>query len=135
MTESSDTGIIDSNIDLKPFEQEEKKEQNKQKQITNFHLSKTIEGMLVWYGKKIKLTDEEIEEEIKFDEPDKDLVDNALNPLALKIMEILGLDGDEVLALVMLVSVIAPRMIYIFVHKPKQKKEIEIKEVDKNDNK
>ena len=34
--------------------------------------------------------------EIKFDEPDKDLIDSALNPLISRVVEMLGLDDNEI---------------------------------------
>ena len=83
----------------------------------------------VWYSKKIELTDEQIEVEIKFDEPDKDLIDSALNPLISRVVEMLGLDDNEIFAVVMLITVIAPRILFIFSQKKKEPK----KEVIKNE--
>ena len=94
-----------------------------------FRLSRTLEGLLVWYSKKIELSDEQIESEIKFDEPDKDLIDSALNPLISRVVEMLGLDDNEIFAIVMLITVIAPRILFIL---SQTKKELK-KEVIKNE--
>ena len=137
MIKSDVDGIIDKNIDLSEFNETDKtqpKESTASKtKNVNFRLSRTLEGLLVWYSKKIELTDEQIEVEIKFDEPDKDLIDSALNPLISKAIEMLGLDENEVFALVMVVSVIVPRILFILSQKKKEtKKEIK-KEVIKNE--
>lgn len=133
MVKSDVEGIIDKNIDLAEFNETEKiqsKETNESKiKNVNFRLSRTLEGLLVWYSKKIELTDEQIETEIKFDEPDKDLIDSALNPLISKVVEMMGLDDNEVFAIVMLVTVIAPRILFILSQKKKEPK----KEVIKNE--
>ena len=133
MIKSDVDGIIDKNIDLTEFNetdktQPEKSTASKTKDV-NFRLSRTLEGLLVWYSKKIELTDEQIESEIKFDEPDKDLIDSALNPLISRIVEMLGLDDNEVFAIVMLITVIAPRILFILSQKKKEPK----KEVIKNE--
>ncbi len=136
MTQSDVDGIIDKNVDLTEFNETDKTQPkesgiSKTKNV-NFRLSRTLEGLLVWYSKKIELTDEQIESEIKFDEPDKDLIDSALNPLISKVVEILGLDDNEVFAIVMLITVIAPRILFILSQKKKENKEPE-KEVIKNE--
>jgi hypothetical protein len=133
MIKSDVDGIIDKNIDLTKFRETDKtqpKESTKSKtKDVNFRLSRILEGLLVWYSKKIELTDEQIESEIKFDEPDKDLFDSALNPLISKVVEMLGLDDNEVFAVVMLITVIAPRILFILSQKKKEPK----KEVIKNE--
>ena len=136
MTQSDVDGIIDKNVDLTEFNETDKTQPkesgiSKTKNV-NYRLSRTLEGLLVWYSKKIELTDEQIESEIKFDEPDKDLIDSALNPLISKVVEILGLDDNEVFAIVMLITVIAPRILFILSQKKKENKEPE-KEVIKNE--
>ena len=134
MIKSDVDGIIDKNIDLSEFKDETDKTQPKESTTSktknvNFRLSRTLEGLLVWYSKKIELTDEQIEVEIKFDEPDKDLIDSALNPLISRVVEMLGLDDNEIFAVVMLITVIAPRILFIFSQKKKEPK----KEVIKNE--
>jgi len=133
MIKSDVDGIIDKNIDLTEFSEADKTQpkestENKTKNV-NFRLSRTLEGLLVWYSKKIELTDEQIESEIKFDEPDKDLIDSALNPLISRVVEMLGLDDNEIFAIVMLITVIAPRILFIL---SQTKKELK-KEVIKNE--
>ena len=134
MIKSDVDGIIDKNIDLSEFKDETDKTQPKESTTSktknvNFRLSRTLEGLLVWYSKKIELTDEQIESEIKFDEPDKDLIDSALNPLISRVVEMLGLDDNEIFAIVMLITVIAPRILFIL---SQTKKELK-KEVIKNE--
>ena len=133
MIKSDVDGIIDKNIDLSEFNETDKtqpKESTASKtKNVNFRLSRTLEGLLVWYSKKIELSDEQIESEIKFDEPDKDLIDSALNPLISRVVEMLGLDDNEIFAIVMLITVIAPRILFIL---SQTKKELK-KEVIKNE--
>ena len=133
MIKSDVDGIIDKNIDLSEFNETDKtqpKESTASKtKNVNFRLSRTLEGLLVWYSKKIELTDEQIESEIKFDEPDKDLIDSALNPLISRVVEMLGLDDNEIFAVVMLITVVAPRILFIFSQQKKEPK----KEVIKNE--
>ena len=133
MIKSDVDGIIDKNIDLTEFN-ETNTTQPKESGISktksvNFRLSRILEGLLVWYSKKIELTDEQIESEIKFDDPDKDLIDSALNPLISRIVEMMGLDDNEVFAIVMLITVIVPRILFILSQKKKEPK----KEVIKNE--
>ena len=133
MIKSDVDGIIDKNIDLSEFNETDKtqpKESTASKtKNVNFRLSRTLEGLLIWYSKKIELSDEQIESEIKFDEPDKDLIDSALNPLISRVVEMLGLDDNEIFAVVMLITVVAPRILFIFSQQKKEPK----KEVIKNE--
>ncbi|MEM4066646.1 MAG: hypothetical protein QXV17_07290 [Candidatus Micrarchaeaceae archaeon] len=123
--------IIDSNINLEEesntaIQQNEVKEQKK---ILNFHLSKIIESLLVWIAKKNDIKEEDIENEIKLDIADKDLLDDALNPLISKIIEILGLENTEVFALFAVSTVLIPRIAFILMHKPKKEIKKEIKQI------
>ena len=134
MIKSDIDGVIDKNVDLSEFNETDKTQPeesttSKTKSV-NFRLSRTLEGLLVWYSRKIELTEEQIETEIKFDEPDKDLIDSALNPLISKVIEMMGLDDNEVFAIVMLITVIAPRILFILSQKKKEESE---KEVIKNE--
>ena len=117
MIKSDVDGIIEKNVDLTEFNKADKVESKEstesKKKDVNFRLSRTLEGLLVWYSRKIELTEEQIETEIKFDEPDKDLIDNALNPLVSKLISILGLDDNEIFAIVMLITVFVPRILFI----------------------
>ncbi|MEM0143017.1 MAG: hypothetical protein QXL94_03585 [Candidatus Parvarchaeum sp.] len=130
--------IIDSNINLEE-ETTVNTQQNiekEQKKILNFHLSKIIESLLIWIAKKSDIKEEDIENEIKLDNADKDLLDEALNPLIAKIIEILGLEDTEVFALFAVSTVLVPRIAFILMHKPEKenKKEIkQIKEVKENE--
>ena len=60
MIKSDVDGIIDKNIDLSEFKDETDKTQPKESTTSktknvNFRLSRTLEGLLVWYSKKIEL--------------------------------------------------------------------------------
>ena len=133
MIKSDVDGIIDKNIDLTEFN-ETNTTQPKESGISktksvNFRLSRTLEGLLVWYSRKIELTEEQIETEIKFDEPDKDLIDSALNPIVSKLISILGLDDNEIFAIIMLITVFVPRILFILSQTKKEEpKKDEVKQ-------
>lgn len=130
----STDSIIDTNIDkpelIESTDSDKKPDEDKKDKKVNFRLSRMLESFLIWYSKKVSLTDEQIESEIKFDDPDKDLIDDALNPLISKLIGILGLEDNEVFALLMLVTVIVPRILFIMAQKKKENKtkEVEINE-------
>ncbi|MEM3845942.1 MAG: hypothetical protein QXU98_09595 [Candidatus Parvarchaeota archaeon] len=123
--------IIDSNIDLDEESSAEiqENEVKEQKKILNFHLSKIIESLLIWIAKKNDIKEEDIENEIKLDNADKDLLDDALNPLIAKIIEILGLEDTEVFALFAVSTVLIPRIVFILMHKPKKENKKEILQI------
>ena len=130
----STDSIIDTNIDkpelIESTDSDKKPDEDRKDKKVNFRLSRMLESFLIWYSKKVSLTDEQIESEIKFDDPDKDLIDDALNPLISKLIGILGLEDNEVFALLMLVTVIVPRILFIMSQKKKENKtkEVEINE-------
>ena len=130
----STDSIIDTNIDkpelIESTDSDKKPDEDKKDKKVNFRLSRMLESFLIWYSKKVSLTDEQIESEIKFDDPDKDLIDDALNPLISKLIGILGLEDNEIFALLMLVTVIVPRILFIMAQKKKENKtkEVEINE-------
>ena len=130
----STDSIIDTNINMPELiestDSDKKPDEDKKDKKVNFRLSRMLESFLIWYSKKVSLTDEQIESEIKFDDPDKDLIDDALNPLISKLIGILGLEDNEIFALLMLVTVIVPRILFIMAQKKKENKtkEVEINE-------
>ena len=130
----STDSIIDTNINMPELiestDSDKKPDEDKKDKKVNFRLSRMLESFLIWYSKKENLTDEQIEAEIKFDDPDKDLIDDALNPLISKLIGILGLEDNEIFALLMLVTVIVPRILFIMAQKKKENKtkEVEINE-------
>lgn len=128
--------IIDSNIDLASIEPQTQEQQTekKEKKPINFRLSRIIDQLLTWIAEKRGISKDDVENEVKLDDADKDLMDEALNPLVNKLIEILGIEENQMLALIMLVVVLLPRFIFIFRHS-KSKEKIDKLDKLKNDTK
>ena len=117
-------------------EKEEAEEEGKEEEQTYPFIGKFFDTVLRTLAKKRGMSDEEIEKYIALNEIEMDGINDAFSPLLKKVFEKVGLEGDEIYALITFITLIGSRFILIISFKPKKEekvRDIEGKEVKEND--
>jgi len=117
-------------------EKEEAEEEGKEEEQTYPFIGKFFDTVLRTLAKKRGMSDEEIEKYIALNEIEMDGINDAFSPLLKKVFEKVGLEGDEIYALITFITLIGSRFILIISFKPKKEEKVrnvEGKEVKEND--
>ena len=117
-------------------EKEEAEEEGKEEEQTYPFIGKFFDTVLRTLAKKRGMSDEEIEKYIALNEIEMDGINDAFSPLLKKVFEKVGLEGDEIYALITFITLIGSRFILIISFKPKKEekvRDVEGKEVKEND--
>jgi len=118
-------------------EKEEAEEEGKEEkeQVYPF-IGKFFDTILRTLAQRRGMSDEAIEKYIALNEIEMDGINDAFSPLLKKVFEKVGLEGDEIYALITFITLIGSRFILIISFKPKKEekvRDVEGKEVKEND--
>jgi len=112
-------------------EKEETEEEGKEEkeQVYPF-IGSFFDTILRTIAERRGMPEEEIEKHVRLNEIEIDGINKGLSPVLQKIFEKIGLESDEVYAVITFITLIAPRFVIVFMWKPKKE---EKKEEMKND--
>jgi len=117
-------------------EKEETKEEGEEKEQVYPFIGKFFDTVLRTLAKRRGMSDEEIEKYIALNEIEMDGINDAFSPILKKVFEKVGLTGEEIYALITVITLIGSRFILIISFKPKKEekvRDVEGKEVKEND--
>ena len=117
-------------------EKEKTKEEGEEKEQVYPFIGKFFDTILRTLAQRRGMPDEAIEKYIALNEIEMDGINDAFSPLLKKVFEKVGLEGDEIYALITFITLIGSRFILIISFKPKKEekvRDIEGKEVKEND--
>ena len=109
-------------------EKEEAEEEGKEEEQTYKFIGKFLDTVMRTIAQRRGMSEEEIEKHIAMNEIEMDMANEALSPILKKIFEKLGLESEEIYALITFITLIGSRAIIIISYKPKKEEKKEVKE-------
>jgi len=113
---------------LETEEKEESKEEGEEeKEQTYPFIGKFFDTILRTLAQRRGMPDETIEKYIALNEIEMDGINDAISPILRKVFEKVGLESDEIYALITFITLIGSRFILIISFKPKKEEKKEVK--------